>query len=173
MPVVDLSLGESLQLTDICKASVVIALMEALEMIAVEPPASGQLYYRAFVPDKAWLEPEGRPCQPWELHLSRRDGRVAGQMVWQESLWSADGATETFKRTERPVADAQALRTRLTADAQERLTAGKSALPAVLLVFAQPRLTYGELMAFIRPSLDTHGTVYVFLQEIASPAKQE
>jgi hypothetical protein len=27
----------------------------------------------------------------------------------------------------------------------------------------KPGLTYGELMAFIRPSLSTHGTVYVFL----------
>lgn len=165
-PYIDLSLGEALQLTDICETSILIAMMEALEMIAVGPPASGQLYYRAFVPDKAWQEPEGRPCQPWELHLSRRDGKVAGQMVWQESLWSADGATETFKRYEHPVADAQALRARLSADAQERLAAGKSALPAVLLVYAQPGLTYGELMAFIRPSLDTHGTVYVFLQEM-------
>jgi hypothetical protein len=172
IPVIDLSLGEALQLNDICKAAVLIAMMEALEMIAVEPPSSGQLYYRAFVPDKAWLEPEGRPCQPWELHLSRRDGKVAGQMVWQESLWSADGATETFKRTEHPVADAQALRARLTADAQERITAGKSALPAVLLVYAQPGLTYGELMAFIRPSLDTHGTVYVFLEHRTSNAQR-
>ena len=165
IPYVDLLLGEALQLADICKTSILIAMMEALEMIAVGPPASGQLYYRAFVPDKAWQEAEGRPCQPWELHLSRRDGKVAGQMVWQESLWSADGATETFKRYEHSVADAQALRARLAADAQERLAAGKSALPAVLLVFAQPGLTYGELMAFIRPSLDTHGTVYLFLQE--------
>ena len=165
IPYVELSLSEALQLTDICKTSILIAMMEALEMIAVAPPASGQLYYRAFVPDKAWQEPEGRPCQPWELHLSRRDGKVTGQMVWQESLWSADGATETFKRDEHQVADAQALRARLDANAQERLAAGKSALPGVLLVFAQPGLTYGELMAFIRPSLDTHGTVYLFLEE--------
>jgi hypothetical protein len=93
-------------------------------------------------------------------------------MVWQESLWSADGATETFKRTEHPVSDAQALRARLAADAEERLTAGKSALPAVLLVFAQPGLTYGELMAFLRPSLDTHGTVYVFLEHRTSNAQR-
>jgi hypothetical protein len=70
------------------------------------------------------------------------------------------------------VADAQALRARLTADAQERITAGKSALPAVLLVYAQPGLTYGELMAFIRPSLDTHGTVYVFLEHRTSNAQR-
>lgn len=165
VPYVDLSLGETLQLADVCKAAVLLAMMEALEMIAVGPPASGQLYYRAFVPDNAWLEPEGRPCQPWELHLSRSAGNVTGQMVWLESLWPDDGSKPTFKRHEYKAIDAKALRTRLTADAQERIAAGKSALPAVLLVYAQPGLTYGELMTFIRPSLDTHGTVYVFLQE--------
>jgi hypothetical protein len=164
VPVVDLSLGETLPITDVCKAAILIAMMEALEMVVVGPPASGQLYYRAFVPDSAWLQPEGRPCQPWELYLSRSDGKVAGQMVWNESVWSADGTKETFKRREHKVSDAQALRTRLTADAHERLVAGKPALPGVLLVFVKPGLTYGELMTFIRPSLSTHGTVYVFLQ---------
>jgi hypothetical protein len=173
VPCLELSLGETLSLTDICKTSVLIAMMEALQMVAVVPPASGQLYYRAFVPDKAWLEPEGRPCQPWELYLRRSDGKVGGQMVWQEALWPDDGTKPTFKRHEYKVADAQALRVRLTADAQERLGAGKPALPGVLLVFATPELTHGELMAFIRPSLSTHGTVYVFLQEPSATGKRE
>lgn len=158
-------LGDNLPLADVSKTSIVFAMMEALGMIVIQPPAPGHLYYRAFVPDKEWQTPEGRPCQPWELHLSRMDVKVTGLLVWQESVWSADGTQETFKRHEHKVAHAQALHARLGKDAQERQAAGKSALPGVLLVFAQPDLTYGELTAFLRPSLETHGTVYVFMEQ--------
>lgn len=173
VPCLELSLSETVSITDVCKACALIAMMETLEIVVVDPPASGQLYYRAFVPDKAWLEPEGRLCQPWEIYLSRSDGKVTGQMVWLESVWPDDGSKPTFKRHAYKVADAQAVRARLTTDAQERQAAGRTALPGVLLVFVEPGMTYGELMTFIRPVLGTHGTVYVFLQEGQASAKKE
>jgi hypothetical protein len=33
----------------------------------------------------------------------------------------------------------------------------------VIFVYAPPTLTYGQLMAFLAPVLETHGTIHVFL----------
>ena len=50
------------------------------------------------------------------------------------------------------------------------LRAGEPVLPGVLFVFAAPDVTYGEMMAFVRPVQGTHGTIYVFLDEAPAPA---
>ena len=70
-----------------------------------------------------------------------------------------------FKRTVLDVADPEAVRTRLDADAERRRKAGKSPVPPVLLVVAGPSLTYGQVMDFVTPALGTHGTVYVFMED--------
>lgn len=163
-PYIDLSFGETVPLESVRKTAVLMAVMEPMGLVRVKPPVTDQLYYRAFVPDRGWLKPEGRPAQPWELHLARKDGEVSGDMVWQEPVREADGRTLSFRRHAYYIPGADALQARLAADSRERQTAGRAALPAVLLVFASPDLTYAEMMEFIRPVLGTHGTVYVFVE---------
>jgi hypothetical protein len=43
----------------------------------------------------------------------------------------------------------------------------------VILVFADPSVRYGQLMAYIRPVLETHPTVYVFVEEEADGAPDD
>jgi hypothetical protein len=40
----------------------------------------------------------------------------------------------------------------------------------VILVYAPPTLTYGQLMGFVGPALSTHGTVHVYLDPSARAA---
>jgi hypothetical protein len=161
----DLTFGDALPVTLVGKCCLLMALTESMGIVKIDAPGEGQLYYRAFVPDKAWAEPEGRPVQPWELHLSPTNATVTGELVLNEEFWSEGVLTPRLERKAVAVADAEALRSALDRDSQEREAADRSRLPAVLLVFADASLPHGELMRFINPIMTTHATVYVFVKE--------
>jgi hypothetical protein len=163
-PSVHLMIDKELSLYVLSKLAILLTMMETLEVVIVDPPAPGELYYRTFSPNNEWLKPDARPCQPWEIHLSKVKDKVSAKLVWNEPFYSDNGLTQTFKRHEFAVADGQAMKKHLATDAQKRKDAGQSSLPSVLLVYAKDDFTYGDLMAFISPVLETHGTVYVFLQ---------
>jgi len=164
-PVLTLDLAASLPLGEILKPAVSLAMMETLGMLRIQPPPEGQLYYRAFVPQKEWMLPAGRPSQPWELHfLSRAAGGFTVAMALNEPVGSGTDPIPSFHRRVLPVADTAALRRQLDADAQARVAQGKAPRPGVLLVFAPPSLTYGQALSFLASVLGTHGTIYIFVQ---------
>ena len=99
------------------------------------------------------------------MHLTVAKDVVTAKLVLYEAVWSKESTELTFKRHEFGVPDAKGVRTKLDAYAAERLKAGKSLTPPVLLVFSDPTITYGEVMAFVRPALSTHGTVYFFVEK--------
>ncbi|MBT3295361.1 MAG: hypothetical protein HN919_20080 [Verrucomicrobia bacterium] len=161
---VDLAFADTLPVRHVGKICTLMAMMETMGMVRVKPPADGALYYRAFVPDKRWSRPEGRPTQPWELHLTRKAGKLTGELVLHEAVWADGSMDPTFTRKACAVAVPGDLRTAMDRDAKERQAAGRRPLPAVLLVFADPGLTYGEVVSFVTPTLSMHSTVYVFVE---------
>lgn len=163
-PCVELSFADAVPVRDVRKTCTLMAMMETMGMVRVKPPATGQPYYRAFVPDKSWLLPEGRASQPWELHLGRKDGKIVGELAWHEPRWSDSSVTPTFARRSFPVPTAQVLRHKLAEDAEEPEEGETAPTPGVLLVYAPSTVCYGHVMEFVRPVLGTHGTVYVFVE---------
>ena len=161
---VSLVFGRALPLADVRKVCQLMAMLEHLAAVRSDPPAAGQLFYRAFVPDPSWLKPEGRPTQPWELHLRKQDGRISGQLVQYVEARTEGNPNPVYSRKAVAVADPQTMRARLEADMAEGLAAG-TPRPPVLLVYAEAGLNYGEMLQFVEPVRNTHGTVYVFLQE--------
>ena len=162
---ITLSFGDTLPIAEVARACAVLGMMEVMGIVKIKPPGEGELYYRAFVPDKAWMTPEKRPTQPWELHLARKEGTLTGTMVLHEAVW-ADGSIEpTFTRAEFPAPTPGAIRARLDQDAREREKASRRPLPGVLLIFAEPGLAYRDVLSFIAPVLTTHDTIYVFAGE--------
>jgi len=161
-PYVELSFGDAVPVTGVGKVCTLMAMMETMGMARIKPPADGQPYYRAFVPDKRWLRPEGRPSQPWELHLGREDDKA--ELVWHEPKWSKDSLEPTFTPRSFSVTSPEALRAELKKAEEDALAGGTAPTPGVLLVYAPSTMRYGEIMAFVRPVLGTHGTVYVFVE---------
>ena len=161
-PHVALSFGSALSLPDVRKACLLAAVMESAGMAKIKPPAAGQLFYRAFIPDKTWLTVASRPTQPWELHLAQSDGTLSGRLILNEAVWSDGSATPTFTNVVFDVAGPDAVPARLAAHTAELHKVGKLLPPPVLLLYAPPGLTYGQMMEFVGPALKTHGTVYVF-----------
>ena len=164
--IVELAFDETVPLEQVAKTCVLMAMMETMGMVQVKPPTEGQLYHRAFVPDKGWRDPSGRPTQPWELHLSQTEGNPAAELAWQEAIWSEDNIAPDFKRHGFKVADPKAMRLRLDQETQQRRESGVADLPSVLLVFGDGKLSYGALLAFTRAALVTHGTIYVFMEAL-------
>ncbi len=165
-----LSFGSDIPLSDAAQVCGPTAMLEMMGRVKVNPPAEGELFYRAFVPNRQWRTPAGRPTQPWELHLSREGGAIRGEMVWQETVWPEDGTfTPSYKRHAFAAPNPSAVRERLDDDARERKESGRRSLPNVLLVFAPADLTYGQLMDYVRPALKTHGIVHVFVE---APAQE-
>ena len=93
-----------------------------------------------------------------------RDGKVTGAMAWNDP----EGGDANRKTVDAPTPES--LRPALEADAREREKAGRPALPAVLLVFAGPGLSYGQAARFMAPILLTHWAVYVFAETPDDPS---
>jgi len=67
-----------------------ISAIEGPGGIRVDGPPKGQLFYRAFLPNPAWIPREDRLMQPFELHLSRNDdGTYKRTLVSIDEDWSA------------------------------------------------------------------------------------
>ena len=67
-----------------------IATIEGGSGIRVDGPPDGQIYYRAFLPNPAWIPREERLTQPFELHVARdEDGNYTRTFVSIDEDWSA------------------------------------------------------------------------------------
>ena len=131
--------------------------------VRIEPPAAGQIYYRAFAPDRDLLNRGTRLYHPWELSLAEMNGVVSGKLLRTESIYKSGNLPPELKLSEIPVNGPQELRQALEAEAARTKRAGTPSTPPVMLVFAPAGLRYGQLTKFLEPALETHKTIYVYV----------
>lgn len=136
--------------SELCR---VLAAAEGERGIRIEPPPTGQPYFRAFLPPEKFRERANRPIQPWELILETTSGGVTGRLNRIEEKWAPDADQPSLDVRVFDASTPQAVRRTLT-DQQG---------PPIVLIFAPDAMTYGTLLTFLSPILDTHPTVYVFL----------
>jgi len=165
-PYVSVRFDAALRLAEVREVCRFIAAIDCESGIRVEPPAPGQLYYQALLPDVALLDRESRIVDPWELHLARSgEGskeQITGTLALHESIF-VDGHVKP-RATTFDVKNPAALRRQLDADASRRKAAGRRPGPPILLVFADANFTYGQLLDFLGPVLTTHNIVHIFLK---------
>ncbi|MFO1489550.1 MAG: hypothetical protein U1F77_09690 [Kiritimatiellia bacterium] len=130
-------------------------------VVRIDPPAPGTLYYRAWNPDPALLERSGRTLQPWELHLQKGAGGLAGQLVIVEEEWPGNATDPVLHETRLPLESAADLREKTTRLAEDR--------PAVLLVITSDDIPVRDIMAFIDPVQSAFPVIYVFGGSTPSP----
>jgi len=165
-PCVSVRFDAALRLAEVEKVCRFIAAIDSESGIRVEPPAPGQLYYEALLPDMELLDPESRITDPWELNLVRstEEAReeITASLTLHESIFV--GGKSKPKTMTFDVETPDALRRQLDADATRRKADGRRPGPPVLMVFADANLTYGPLVDFLGPALTTHNIVHVFLK---------
>ena len=133
--------------------------------IRLDPPPAGQLYYRAFTPDRELLDREARLYHPWELALVEKDGVVSGTLLRIESVYKSGGTKSELNITKLPVGGPQELRRALDNKAEPTRKASAVSPPPVLMVFVPATLRYGQLLKFLEPALPTHKTIHVYVDE--------
>jgi hypothetical protein len=153
-PFVALRIDGRVQIEALKALCLVLASIETDRGIRMEPPAAGNLYYKAYMPDDELRDRETRIMQPAELTLTyAADGTTALSLLEIGEYWHDDESKPTLTFTTHPIESPDALRAQV---AQADAT-----LP-ILLIFAPPTLSHGELMRWLGPCLATHPTVHVF-----------
>ena len=170
-PYVSICFDAELRLAEVRQVCRFIGAIDSESGIRVEPPAPGQLYYQALLPDVELLDRESRIADPWELHLvwsrERAQQEITGTLTLHESAFVSGESKPKTKTTTFGVETPGTLRRQLDADAARRQAAGRRPGPPILLVFADADLTYGRLIEFLGPALTTHNLVHIFLNSEA------
>lgn len=147
----------------------ILSTLDCEQGIRIEPPPAGQLYYRAFTPNKDLLDRAARTYHPWELSLMEKDRHISGRLLLINSVWKDGSSAPQLEATELPVSGPQALRRELDAEAERSARADKVPKPPVIMVFAPATLSYGQLLKFLEPALPTHKAIHVYLDDPMPP----
>lgn len=133
------------------------ALMQSMDKdggIRVDAPSEGHLYYRAFFPKADWRDRKRRLGRPWELHLSEQAGQAKGELILPaDDIDNNNGAGDLNFQIS--TADELAKKLREKSDRWSQS----------VYIFAPPTIKYGDMMNFVRPSMKTHSTMYVFINK--------
>lgn len=121
--------------------------------LRISPPLPGRWYYQAYLPNPAFRERSMRPSQPWEWHLLRHGDAWQVQRIDVHENWSTDGSEPELQVLPLPMQSPE--------EAAQALLADDRPL-RVLLVFAPPDATCGELRQFLSPLREKFHTLYIF-----------
>jgi hypothetical protein len=119
--------------------------------IRVDAPPEGHLFYRAFFPKEDWRDRKKRLGRPWELHLGEQAGQVKGELILPADEIDNNGGAGDLKFK---VSTAEEM-AKVLVEKSDRWSQS-------VYIFAPPTMTYGAIMKFVRPSMKTHSTMYVF-----------
>lgn len=149
----NLDFGPDIPLGQLTQLARQLQLLEShVSSVRVEPPAAGQLFYKAFVSDPRFRKRADRPTQPLELHLSSVTGATLMEL---EEVWG-DGPNPTIVENRLLLNEPE--------DLQQFLQDPEKQKP-VIFIYANPTQTYGEMQNWLRPVLDQFPVVFVYLNE--------
>jgi len=163
IPYVQIRLNPALTLAQCKSACAAIAELEGIDGIRVEPPPAGHAYYKAFLPREAYRTPADRPTQPWEIHLKHAGDAYTVEAVLTRAEYGKDIMNPTFERDLYAIDSTDAVAARL-GEIESKLNPEKILLPRVLIFYAPPTITYGDLSAIMAPLLKEYPIVYVFAE---------
>lgn len=126
--------------------------------------APGQFFFRAFLPDPAWRQREGRIFQPFEVHVAADGART---FVFCEEDWSGEGLDPVLRPRATPFKEWGELPALLAR------TGEQGAKVAVLFLFAPAATPVASLAPVIEAVGARVGTFYVFGEPAAPSRKQE
>ncbi|MCX6927695.1 MAG: YdjY domain-containing protein [Verrucomicrobia bacterium] len=163
------TLGDDVELGSAEALARILSVIDCERGVRIEPPPAGQLHYRAFTPDRDFLDRDTRMYHPWELALSEEAGAVSGKLLRINSVWKDGASASELEITKVPVSGPSDLRKELDAEAERNAKAKRMAKPPVIMVFAPATLKHGQLLKFLECVLPTHKMVHVYVGEQMPP----
>lgn len=161
LPYVEVRFNPALPLGDVKTACRALSELEGNDGIRIEPPPAGHAYYKAFMPREDFRTPQGRPSQPWEIHLKAGGEGMVVEAVLTRADFGEDIMNPTYTSKTYPVESAKAIGKRL-AEIEEEVKAEELMIPRVLIFFVPTGMAYGDLTAIMSPLLAECPIVYVF-----------
>lgn len=152
-PYVGVTAGDGMTVAQLHRMAGWLERLEDQGWMRIDPPPEGHPFYKSFLPDERHRNRKDRPVQPWEAYVRTGGAGVTGELVCVEEEWQPEGEQPVYRETRYPLAAEQ--------DIPGLLARHKDA-PAVVLVFAEPTLSYGALRPFLTPFLKRNMIVYVF-----------
>lgn len=158
VPHVRLDFDHALSIELVTSVSVLIAQAESDGALRIEPPLSGELYYRAFLPDSELKDRDTRGLQPVELHLLQEADKISVEVVKAVRIWDDDDEfVDSYLDVRRhPVEDPES--------AKEKMLELRDRIP-VLLVHVDYGIALGEIMSYVGPVLEQFPTVFILIEE--------
>ncbi len=120
--------------------------------------ASGQFYYRAFMPDPSWRAREGRIFQPFEVHIAPSGERT---FVYIEEDYSGEGMDPVLKPHVTPFSKWSELPALIAKSKADKVD--------VLFMFAPASTPVGELTPILSAVFPRITTFYIFDDAEKSP----
>ncbi len=151
-PFVSVAFDAAMSVSNAQAAAVFLDSIEGEHGIRVEPPAPGELFYRALLPPERFRRRADRPQQPRELQVRLKDGRLDASLVTIDEHWAEGAVQAELTVTTVPVKEPSGLSKMLATAPQ----------PPVLLVFADPAVTLQQLRPYLSAARPTHPTVHVY-----------
>lgn len=151
----ELSWGGDMPIGQIAETCRLLSLLDVEGGICIAPPAKGQPYYKAFIPNEQWRERENRYTQPCELRFAS-DGSAT--LVVIEEIWGEGGQL----KPELKVEEIAGVTPETLPELLEKKSPERS--PSVF-VFAPTALVYGKVDPFIRALPDKFFDIHVFVIE--------
>ncbi len=157
-----LRIDEKLALGGIRAFCRIVRDIEGERGIRVEAPRENRLYYQAFLPNPSFVDREKRNSHPWELYLEPGNGTLTGRVEFIERYWKEEADDYKTDLYSYPISAPKDLETLLEPPKDiKRKGPGLS----VLLAFTPATLTYGQVLAFLKPVMDSHPLMYIILPD--------
>lgn len=154
-PYVQLEYDPEIALDEIRSVLKALKVLEEEDLLYMEPPLGDDLFYRAFLPVEDHRDRARRPSQALELTLRSEEDAWTGVLAVIEDTRSHFEAPFEAEVSEYPVDTPEALR-----EAVDKIG---HPLP-VLLLFVSGAASYGDIMEWLHPVMDTHPLIHVFTQ---------
>lgn len=163
------SFGDDVGLGAAQALAIILFIIDNERGIRIGPPPSGQIYYRAFTPDRDLLERDARLFHPWELVLSENAGVVSGKLILINSAHTNDASPSELRATEIAVAKSSDVIDAMNAETEQRLKSGNQTRPPVVMVFVPSSFKHGQLSKFLEPVLTSGKTIHIYLDQRMPP----
>lgn len=172
-PFITIKFNDQLNLRDLQQIAGPLAVLDRPAALRIDPPAEGHLYYRSFIPQESWRNPEERVTQSWEVHISRNAGGLTATMVIYDEILKDVSVKPELQKRSFSAPDAEAIQKCIDDDVDAEGNHAARPKPRVLFVYAPPDLKYDELLKFLGPILKTYKTIHVYLEPPTTPASEQ
>lgn len=153
-PFVTIDFADNLPLKNANKICSILEVLDSEKGIRIEPPVKNQLYYKSFTPEEYLRERKNRLPIKWEIHIKLINNKVKYSLTNIDPHWKDNESAPTIRVTEHEIINSDEL--------IKLLKTKEVGIPAIL-VFAEPDITYKQLMKIIEPVRSIYEIVHIFI----------